>query len=64
MQINAAGAGELVLGAASANNIRINNVTSTSVGATGAAAALPANPLGYWTLSMNGALVKIPYYSS
>lgn len=63
LQVNAAGAGELVLGTATANNIRINNTTSTSIGAAGGASALPATPLGYWTVNINGATVKIPFYN-
>lgn len=41
------------------------NTTSTSatVGATGAATALPANPLGYLTMVINGTTLKFPYYN-
>ncbi len=37
--------------------------TGTTVGAAGGASSLPATPLGYLTLSINGASVKIPYYN-
>jgi hypothetical protein len=37
-------------------------VTSTSATA-GAATALPATPLGYLEMSVNGTTVKVPYYS-
>lgn len=37
--------------------------TGTVVGAAGAAAALPAAPLGYLTLSINGSNVRVPYYN-
>lgn len=49
--------GELAIGSSS-NSIN----TSLSVGATGSASSLPANPLGYLQLRLNGTLVKIPYY--
>ncbi len=42
----------------------INATTSSSVGATGAAEAIPANPLGYWSLTINGTAAKIPYYTA
>lgn len=35
----------------------------TTVGAAGGADALPATPLGYLEISINGTAVKIPYYS-
>jgi hypothetical protein len=41
-----------------------SQTTGTTVGATGAAAALPAFPLGYLTTSINGTPVKIPYYNN
>jgi hypothetical protein len=37
--------------------------TSTSVGAAGAASALPAQPVGYLVVNINGAARKIPYYN-
>ncbi len=37
--------------------------TSATIGAAGGAAALPAQPLGYLTTSINGTPVKIPYYN-
>ena len=49
--------GDFVLGSSS-NQI----VISTTVGATGSANALPAQPLGYLEVRLNGSLVKIPYY--
>lgn len=48
----------------SADSIRFNTLTQTSVGAAGGATALPATPLGYMTVSVNGASVKIPYYNA
>lgn len=41
----------------------LNTTDSTTVGAAGAAAALPAAPLGYWLTSINGTACKIPYFS-
>lgn len=38
--------------------------SSTTVGATGAAAALPANPLGYLIMEVAGSPVKVPYYNN
>lgn len=35
----------------------------TTVGATGAASSLPANPLGYLRVRLNGTVRKIPYYN-
>lgn len=37
--------------------------TTTTVGAAGGATALPATPLGYILSTINGVLVKIPYYN-
>lgn len=37
---------------------------STTVGAAGAAAALPAQPLGYLIINLGGTNVKIPYYNA
>jgi hypothetical protein len=40
-----------------------SQITGTTVGAAGAAAALPATPLGYLTMTLNGATVRVPYYN-
>jgi hypothetical protein len=37
--------------------------TSTTVGAAGAASALPANPTGYMLIRINGTNRKIPFYA-
>ena len=42
---------------------RLDNVTATTVGAAGAAAALPAQPLGYITINVGATPVKMPYYN-
>lgn len=41
-----------------------SQTVGTSVGATGAADPLPANPLGYLTTNINGTACKIPYYTA
>ena len=38
--------------------------TATTVGAAGAAAALPATPLGYLTVNVDSGLYKVPYYNA
>lgn len=50
--------------AAPAGVLRMSASTSTTVGAAGAASALPATPLGYLTWNIGGTNVKIPYYSA
>ena len=35
-----------------------------TVGAAGAASALPANPTGYLSISINGTVRKVPYYAT
>lgn len=44
--------------------ILTNQTTASTVGAAGGASALPATPLGYWQVSLNGSNVKIPYYNT
>jgi len=36
--------------------------TQSTVGSAGGASSLPATPLGYWQIDMNGTLVVVPYY--
>jgi hypothetical protein len=62
LQLDAAAA-QVTLGSTGTNNIRINNTTESTVGGAGGADALPATPLGYLTINVNGATVKIPYYN-
>jgi hypothetical protein len=62
LQLDAAAA-QVTLGSTGTNNIRINNTTESTVGGAGGADALPATPLGYLTVNVNGATVKIPYYN-
>lgn len=45
--------------------LRLWQATSTTVGAAGAASALPANPLGYKIEYIDGVgNVKVPYYNT
>ncbi|CAL1778315.1 hypothetical protein BRC2024_OQYPJBKP_CDS_0076 [Acinetobacter phage vB_AbaM_Highwayman] len=44
-------------------NPLLGGSTATTIGAAGSAAALPANPLGYIVVSINGTPRKIPYYN-
>jgi len=50
--------------AGAASTTTIGNGTSTTVGAAGAASALPANPLGYIIAHVGTTQVKIPYYTA
>jgi hypothetical protein len=64
---NMVGAGWVRAGAASAgaaSTTTFGSTTSTTVGATGAASALPANPLGYLVAHVGTTEVRIPYYNA
>ena len=50
--------------AGAASTTTIGNGTATTVGAAGAASALPANPLGYIIAHVGTTQVKIPYYNN
>lgn len=52
------------LGVTTGNNLLIGTATSSTVGAAGAASALPATPSGYVVVSIGGTPFKIPYYAS
>jgi hypothetical protein len=53
-----------VSGIAASGNISLTAATtSTTVGSSGVASALPANPAGYIQISINGTPYKLPYYS-
>lgn len=43
--------------------LNIQGAGATTVGAAGGASALPATPLGYFTMQVNGVDVKVPYYN-
>lgn len=47
-----------------ANQLGLGRTTATTVGASGAASALPANPLGYLIANLGGTAIKIPYYNN
>ncbi len=57
------GAGTGYVGSDGTNPI-LGGVSATTVGATGAATALPANPVGYLTVNINGTNYKMPYYNT
>ena len=42
---------------------RLTAASTATSATTGSATALPANPLGYLEMSINGTTVKIPYYA-
>jgi hypothetical protein len=50
--------------AGAASTTTFGNGTATTVGASGAASALPANPLGYLIAHVGTTQVKIPYYTA
>lgn len=58
-------AGLLTLGASGGGQIHvIHGSSQTTVGAAGGASALPATPLGYLRINVNGGgTVKVPYYN-
>lgn len=61
------GAGAKINGStptSSAGELALGSTTSTTVGAAGAASALPANPTGYLLVGIGGTAYKIPYYAS
>ena len=46
-----------------AGTISIGGTTQTTVGAAGAASALPAQPTGYAIINVAGTAMVIPYYA-
>lgn len=42
---------------------QLTSTTSTTIGAAGGAAALPATPVGYITIVINNTNYKVPYYN-
>lgn len=48
-----------------AGTVVVGSAVGTTVGAAGAASALPAAPLGYLSVTLpDGTLVKVPYYNT
>ena len=43
--------------------VTLTGQTTTTSATAGGATALPATPTGYLSLSLNGATVKVPYYT-
>lgn len=50
--------------AGTAGTVILGSSVATTIGATGGASALPANPLGYLIAYVAGTQVKIPYYTA
>jgi hypothetical protein len=58
-------AGSAIFGITAAGWIKyISGNTATTVGAAGAASALPANPTGYLKIDIGGTEYKVPYYAA
>ncbi len=58
-------AGSQVWGVSAAGLMQyISGNTATTVGAAGAASALPANPTGYLKIDIGGTEYKVPYYAA
>ena len=55
--------GDVTLGNANTNKLKLKNVTATSATA-GANGAVPAQVAGYLTVTINGTDQKIPYYNT
>lgn len=64
--LRVAGAFRLAVAAPSttAGQVGLGSTVASTVGAAGAASALPATPLGYWIVNVAGTQVKIPYYNN
>ena len=56
-----AGQGTLAINAGNLNFVGFT--TASTVGVAGGASALPATPLGYIVIQINGTSVKLPYYN-
>lgn len=52
------------IGNGTSSTHRLNTTVQTTVGAAGAASALPATPTGYVLISINGTNRAIPYYAA
>jgi hypothetical protein len=48
----------------SASQVGLGSTTASTVGAAGAASALPATPLGYLIINVGGTVAKVPYYNA
>lgn len=58
---NPPGTNAVVIGSTNVNSIGFLNTTAGS--ATAGAATLPANPVGFLTVTVNGGTARIPYYA-
>jgi hypothetical protein len=64
LDISCGGVSVACFGASSIVDWIIGAHTTTSVGLAGGATALPATPLGYWIIQINGVNCRIPYYNA
>lgn len=55
------GANSVVIGSAATNSVGFTNTTAAT--ATSGGATLPANPVGFLTVNVNGIAQRIPYYN-
>jgi hypothetical protein len=55
--------GGTLTGVATTGNVALTNTTAATVGAAGTAANLPAKPVGYVIININGTNYKMPYYN-
>jgi hypothetical protein len=63
-ELKASAANQLNIQLESTHSLRTQFNTGTTVGAAGPASALPATPLGYLSLTLNGTSVVIPFYTA
>jgi hypothetical protein len=63
-QIIASGLTANVVAPTNTGGVTYGGTTASTVGAAGAASALPATPLGYIICNVNSTQVKIPYYNT
>jgi hypothetical protein len=54
---------DVVAPTVAANQIGLGTKTSAVIGANGAAAALTANPVGYWKINVGGTMYQLPFYN-
>jgi len=62
-RIETASNADLVLDPQGTGTVDFKVPAQSTVGAAGAASALPANPTGYFTIKVNGSTFVVPYYA-
>jgi hypothetical protein len=63
LAVNADGAGTVLITLGNNHTLDIENATISATTATAGAGTLPAAPVGFLDVTMNGTAFKIPYYS-